>query len=233
MHYYVLETTLKTSPKNIESIRRKIAPIEGKRDDIWHNHDLDDGKTIHRYPSIQYKIINGKFSIVTLPYGEKTLFEFIKKMPINSMRGNKMDMFRLEKFPLNITPTDKTNAYRCENWLPMSSDMYEVYLNLCKELNEKPQNRYISHPVILTFFATLLHEQILKNAFSLGVIIAPDLVELTITTDQIKHTLASVRGMKFSKISELSFEINLDWPIHLGVGKGTAIGFGMLRKVNN
>ena len=85
MHYYVLETTLKTLPKDIELLRRKIAPTEGRKDDIWHNHDLGDGRSIHRYPSVQYKIIKGRFAIVALPYAENSLFEFIKKFISNRM----------------------------------------------------------------------------------------------------------------------------------------------------
>lgn len=231
VYYYVLETNLRTAAKDIEFLRRKIAPMEGAKDDIWHNHDLEDGKTIHRYPSVQYKILNRRFAIVALPYAENTLFELIKKMPFEPRKGMKMDMTRLQKFPLGIDFSEVLITYSCNNWMPMDSELFQIYKEMCEQLQEPPSAAYIQHPILIRFFTELLKEQIMKNAFALGVLIAPEYLDIQITTDRIRHSLVNARRMKFSKLSELTFEMNLHWPTHLGIGKATAIGFGMLKKL--
>lgn len=233
MHYYCLHTNLAISPGKLEDLRRKIAPIEGKKEDLWHNHQLEGGKTIHRYPSVQYKIWKHRFAIIALPYAMDTLFELMKKMPLTIRGYAPIDLLKLEKFPLVIEPTTRMVTYRCNNWLPMDSDYYRLYQGICTELGISPSEPSINHPTVLTFFAGLLKEQILKNAYSLGVLIDPDLLVIRLPEKPLKHSLVKINNQLWSKISGLQFEMNLRWPIHLGVGKRTAIGFGMLKPIKN
>lgn len=233
MYYYCLHTNLRIRPSAIDSIRKKLAPIQGRTDDIWHNHELDNGKTIHRYPSIQYKIWKHQFAIVALPYAEDSFFELIKKMPLKISGFPVIDMLRVEKFPLHIGLQPHPIRYRCDNWLPMDSDYFKLYQALCAELNEPVGKPYIDHPVLLTFLAGILKEQLHKQAYSLGVSIDPTLLSVAISEQPLKHSLVNVSSMRWSKMSSLEFEVNLDWPSHLGIGKRTSIGFGMLKKISN
>lgn len=230
MYYYNLQTNLKITPAALEGLRRKIAPIQGKHDNIWHNHSLEDGKTIHRYPSVQYKIWQNRFAIIALPYAEATLFELIKKMPLQIKGWPPVDMVKLEKFPLHISLSSKIHYYHCNNWLPMDSEYYQLYLDICAELGEAPSKSKIQHPTLLAFFAGILKEQILKNAYSLGVLIEPSLLEIGLSDQPLRHSLVKINGQRWSKIGKVQLATNLHWPLHLGIGKRTAIGFGMLRK---
>jgi hypothetical protein len=55
MFYYCLYTTRQAKAYDIAELRRQIARRLGKSNDEWHNHDLESGSYIHRYPLIQYK----------------------------------------------------------------------------------------------------------------------------------------------------------------------------------
>ena len=228
MHYYCLYTNLKAKATDIADLRRLIAGQLGKAHNEWHNHDLESGQSIHRYPRVQYKIVRNCFTIVFIEPKEEDFWDFLKRLPLRLKNGERLDFWQLDKLPLRVE-VGNYRKYTCGNFLPFDSERYATWKMLCDHLALPPDSPNITDPALIRFLEEILKGQLIKQAAELGLPDLEERIDLKITADQLSHRLVRLYRTRYSKIGNLQFRTNVQWPIHLGIGKGTAIGFGMLR----
>ena len=114
----------------------------------------------------------------------------------------------------------------------MKSEQYQAYQRHCQEYELPPDAPLIEHPKTRNFFAGLIKSRIVEQAQSLGAYVDPDLLQIRLANSPIRHSLTTYyKETRFSKLSELMFGVNLSWPVHLGLGFGVALGYGMLRPI--
>lgn len=228
MHYYCLYTNLKAKAPDIVHLRRQIAGQLGQAADEWHNHDLSTGHNIHRYPRVQYKIIRNCFAIVFIEPFDGQFWDFLKQFPLRLRNGEVLDFWQLDKLPLNLG-IGGSHDYSCNNFLPFDSERYDTFQTLCAHLSIPSDAPYINDPSLIRFLEEILKGQILKQASDLGIPDFKEELELQITSNELSHSIVRLYKTRYSKLGKLRFRTNLQWPKHLGIGKGAAIGFGMLR----
>jgi len=234
--YYVLYTSNKVRPADIYAYRGMINEQIAKDWTAWHNHRLDSDTTIKQYPKIQYKILESRFAIVGLDSEKKHLFELAAQLPIwgtVNRQPKRIQFARLQQYYLDWQLLPKPQWYQCANFLPMKSDQFNEYKALCLKLNLPYDAPTIQDPALLDFFENLLQKRIREQAESLGISFPVEYIRIKIHPHPIQHRLTKYyKNTVFSKLSNLYFTMNLQWPLHLGVGYGTALGYGTLQSVN-
>lgn len=232
--YYILQTNLPLRPQLLYAARGFVLDKVPLAWEGWHNHELATGRNIHRYPAVQYKLWNHRLAIVALASEKSALFELAKAFPLEGTlngRPLRVKLQRIERCE-HRWQLQPPRWYACSNFLPMKTEQYEAFRSLCARLGLPTDASSIAHPEQLAFVEQLLQQRVREQLDSLGAPLDAALVRVQLATQPIRHRTARYyRQTRFSKFSELCFSLNLDWPLALGLGFGTALGFGMLRRL--
>ncbi|AEE54538.1 hypothetical protein [Haliscomenobacter hydrossis] len=233
LNYYTLNTSTPALPAELYAWRSAIANLFREQSG-WHNHDPDTGRSIHRYPVVQYKLLQNKLGIVALESEIEPMLELIKALPRTFWINNapkRLDFQRLERHEFQFQVLAKPAVYQCDNWLPMNSEQFQAYSALCRAENLNPGNRQIEYPSLLLYFQQLLSEQIRWHLRGFGCEGIAEQLELTLLSEQLLHHQTTYhRGLQISMMKGVKIVLNINWPLHLGMGTGAAIGYGMLKK---
>ncbi len=190
---------------------------EFKEYDLLHNHDLNTGKEIYRYPAIQFKKTDNALSL--FGYGDKaidifkTLFlksYFIKIDTQKFMANEKNFQVKSECFGLK----DETFVYKfISPWIALNQKNYNDYMNLNsqEEKTNKLNSILINNIISFCKFTgyTVLDKIKIKSKFK-----------------QIKVNLKSITHSGF--LGE--FMANFLLPDYLGLGKSSSRGYGCIKR---
>jgi len=204
-------------PYEIPQFRAAVIEKTQRNSDLFHNHKGDD-KFFFRYPLIQYKINRKKASIVCLQDGTDEIHQLLKyKDLVMSLAGKKIN-FEIEDVNLHyhqIQTWDKTFHFSIHNWLALNKKHHDRYL----ELNDDPEAQK-------DLLESILKGNILAFAKGIGWHVE-ERIQLEITEIKEKKFLPFKKNklLAFS----LNFTSNVSLPDYIGLGKGSSIGFGIIR----
>jgi hypothetical protein len=200
-------------PHEIPAFRGAVASKVGLNNDLFHNHDRS-GKTINRYPAIQYKAIGKLPAIFAIGEGTDEIHKFFEqKDKTLEISGRELPM-KLDRLDLRTHVFQVWNGfltYRLDDWVALNGKNFQEY--------EKLQGMAAR----IRFLEKVLTANILAMAKGVDWHIE-DPVKVTIK-DIKKEGWVRLKGVKLKSFS-LIFSCNVSLPSHIGLGKGAAFGFG-------
>ena len=232
MRYFVLYTHTPTRPEALYDWHRGL----GRRfqsKPAWHNHDPQTGRALHRYPLIQYKILNGHFAIVGLDSTQADLFELAAALPLGFWikgRYQQLTFNKVVEYKVGLQQTADTYGYQLDNWIPMNSDQFQQYKSLCAQLQLDKGQPMIEHPELLHFFEGLLREKLERFLADRHPASTAFPLHIELISKKIQHAQTIFyKGTHVSMLKGVQLRMNFKWPLHLGLGIGAAIGYGMFK----
>lgn len=217
IRYIFIEFEGNLAGYEIEAFRGAVCQQVPQEMDVFHNHDKE-GRSIYRYPLVQYKTIGYRPAIVSLNSGIDELYKFFTrpdwKIFIN---GNELPLIvhRMHLDTILCKITDRPINYSIRRWQALNGDNYHRF-NKTESFAEK-----------LQILESILTGNILSFAGGIGWHIdQPVIVKIT---DAPKIMQSSFKGIRVATF-DLSFTCNVDLPCHIGLGKGAAKGFGVISK---
>ena len=201
----------------LSAFRGAIAPLFPE-ENIYHNHE---GKSLmYRYPLIQYKLIEGRISIVGINEGAAsvenhfhcgqslTLRLYDKDMELRV--SNKMTYYYIpERFEKS------ENYYFLRGWLPLNQENYIKYLN-AESISEK-----------ISLLDNILSANILSLFSGFGYYSenrsVARIVEI-VSSDTVKYKDNEMLSFN------VRFKCNAALPEFCGLGKGASRGYGTIFK---
>ena len=206
-------------PYEIEAFRGSVIHKAGLEHDIFHNH-ASDGKTINRYPLIQYKQIKNKPCIFCIEQGVDEIHHFFtnKDWAVH-ISGRKLDLKidRLDLKSFTMQVWNKTFDYTITDWIALNRENYRKY----KELEEEEHKK------------ALLRSVLIGNIISMAKSIKWDVdktIELTISN------ILRIKPLNFKNNKLIAFDVqfrcNVFLPVFIGLGKGASHGMGVIRNNN-
>lgn len=200
--------------REIPSFRGAVMGIAGNNP-LFHNHS-DEGD-IHRYPRVQYKVIDGRPAVIGFEDGADALCSLFLPASKHVMKIGRIyrefvvanvvkDSFL---FPLR---QGEMRRYTLHSWLPLNADNYAAFMRM-SSLSE----RIAKLDEILTGNILSLYKgfQVYVEDHITAHIV--DMVPLLVTFKGVKMTA-------FDAVIETDFAL----PEHCGIGKGVSHGFGVV-----
>ena len=203
---------IKISQTDARKVRGFFADLD-KQDSNLHNH-LSDGTEIYRYPKIQYKVLNGKPTIVAIEEGIRSIHRHLMEEKILQI-GNKIYSeveldIKLSELP--VGDSKYVREYQFETpWLALNQANAVRYFEADEE----------ERKVIL---GKILIGNVLSICKGLGVTVEGQLK----VSHQLKNIPVYYKGKKMEAFTG-KFQINCCIPELCGIGKGTSRGFGTVK----
>ena len=204
-------------PNEIPRFRAAVIEKTQRESSLFHNHKSDK-EYLYRYPLIQYKVTHKKASIICLNQGADDIHYLLQKRDLDLRIGNKTLPFEIEDINMHfhqIQTWDKRFHYSLLNWLPLNQKNHAIYSELKTETEK------------INMLNKILTGNLLSLAKGIQWFVEDKLVvEIT----QIKQ----VRELEFKRRKlmafTLNFKSNVSLPNYLGVGKGSSVGFGVVKQ---
>ncbi|MFN8394031.1 MAG: CRISPR-associated endonuclease Cas6 [Bacteroidia bacterium] len=216
--YLRVEFGMELSPPDIPLFRGAMGERMGHAEHLFHNHDAD-GAEIYRYPLIQYKSIRGKAAIVALNEGADAMQRYFSQPERRLTVDGKTHEMTVDDLRMNQVVLRTWNQqfhYRIQNWLALQDEPYKEYL---------ATNSLARRATILE---KRLTNTILTMARGLDWWVAEP-IEVSIAQywegRSIRHK--DVRFLAFNA----EFSTNVFLPDYIGLGKGVAFGFGVVKSI--
>lgn len=203
----------------VPAFRGAVIETAGRRNTLFHNHIGND--FLHGYPLIQYKRINKKPHLVCIQEGIDEIHHFFNNKQEGLFLGNRsyeltVDQIMLQKHLVQIH--DRSFEFSIQNWLPLSQKNYHQFQKMSSEMER------------LKFFERILVGNILSFAKGIQWKVEKN-IKLRII--EINRTnIIKVKGINRQAFS-LIFEANIFLPDHIGLGRNTSLGFGIVKKHMN
>ena len=211
---------LPISQREIPLFRGAVLKSLGEKANLLcHNHTGADTFR-YAYPLIQYKRLNGKAAIVCVEKGVELVGQPLSELSGTIMIGKReanclIEQIQTKDVPVHIT--DQPIYYQLHHWLPLNSKNYEQYQHT-DDLIER-----------IKILERVLIGNILSFLKGMDIHIENQLdVHITDILDQKANTYKKMRLMAF----DIKFKINISLPPHIGIGKNTSVGNGVLKKIS-
>jgi hypothetical protein len=210
---------IKLNPSQIHKLRGYVGNVFAEHD-LIHNHDRQTGKSIYRYPLIQFKIIDNIPCIIALT--EKAVQVFTKifmNLDEIVIDGRKI---QINEKDLKIETADfgfsqETFMYEfITPWIGLNQKNFPVYINL---KNQKEKNDLLKRILIgnILSMSKYLNLQLDQN----------QKINVELQFHQTKVTLKGKQMIGFKGMFKTNFMI----PDYMGLGKSVSRGFGSIKKI--
>ncbi len=203
----------------IPYFRASVIESTKRQSNLFHNHK-GDKEFIYRYPLIQYKIKNKKPFIYCLDAATEDIHYLLENQEFFFDIKGKVEKYEIEELKLRkyLIQTWQHNLYyNIHNYLPLNQENYEIF----KQLG--------SIKMQLKFLEEKLYRHIKIITDSLQENLAKDLLVKIVGINSEKYI--EYKGV-FHLTFSLNFETNISLPNYIGVGKGVAQGFGIVKQLN-
>jgi hypothetical protein len=205
------------SADELPKFRGAVIDAASRENILFHNH-LDENYR-YAYPLIQYKRLGKCAAIVCLEQGTEEIHAFFSR-PNQILRiGNREITCQIDRLYLNETTLqiwDKNFEYRIDRWLAIKDENYHNFLTLTTETDRK------------AMLEKILIGNILSMAKGLGwTVEKPIEVKIQHIERERKILYKDTRLSAF----DVTFRCNISLPSFVGLGKSSAMGYGVVRKV--
>lgn len=199
----------------IPAFRSAIIEKAGRENVLFHNHLKGNG-FLYKYPLIQYKRIGKRPSIVCVEQGVDEIHNYFEKRNWDiNISGRWLDM-KILKLNLNQFTIQVWNhqfEYALKNWIALNQKNY-------KEFTEMD-----SMSAKIKFLEHILIGNILSFAKGIEWTIESP-VKVTIVDLKLLHKV-KLKGNDVIGFN-IDFRTNVFLPNHIGLGKSSSLGFGMV-----
>lgn len=201
---YIIDKPL--SKRSAEQLRGFFGS-KYRNNDLFHNHD-PEGKSIYRYPLIQYKVIDGNLTVIGLQKGASFVrdeFSQYNELLLGKEQYSNFEI-KLTSRQVEFDISEALYRYRFDSiWLPLNNKNYDLYQRGKLDLNIALRNNLLSD---LKGLGIWIKEKILVNGQ-----FTPREVEMDNTV------MTGFTG---------EFVTNLKIPDYVGTGKRKSVGFGTI-----
>jgi len=206
------------SPDEIPFFRAAIIEKTERSSPYFHNHQ-GESSFHYRYPLIQYKSLHKKAGILCLGEAIESIHSLFQQQDMTLRVGNRTEPFHIERLDLDqvkVDLTEQPRRYFLKDWQALNQENYRKYAALPDQSTR------------LAFLEKILTGHLLAFAEGIDWRI-PHPIKPQIT--ELQHL--GRRKFKAQQIETFSlrFEVNLNLPSFIGLGKGSSLGFGVVRKV--
>ncbi len=208
------EIALRT--RDAHKLRGFFGNLFKEKSELLHNH-YADGSVRHRYPLVQYKVVDSVPQLVGIGEGGRLLTELFLRIKNIDIEGTTYEVLskNIGNRQWDLSDFSKLHRYKFDTlWVGLNQKNYAEYVLMCSDseksdfLNKQLQNS------ILAFYKGVdyrISERIMATA------------DLSERTTQFKNqTMLGFTG---------SFVTNAALPDNIGIGKSVARGFGNVCKV--
>ncbi|WP_156298868.1 CRISPR-associated endonuclease Cas6 [Streptobacillus canis] len=201
--------------KNLEMLRGNM--ISKFRNEIRvHNH-FEDGKSVYKFPEVQYKYIKNKLSIMFLNDIDliMKIMKDIKKIKMGEIEYTdfKKDVV-IKEYDVKYIENDFITYEFVSDYIPFNQKNYDLYLKANYSLEKAIINNILEF--LKGIGLRLNEDEIIR-------------VEKINLNKQNKIVMKNTEFLTF----KLSFATNVDLPNYISLGKRKSIGFGVIKKKTN
>jgi len=199
--------------------RAAIIKAAGRKNIIFHNHTK--AGYVYGYPLIQYKHIRKRPSIVCLEKAVEDIHHFFsssKKTIILDGTKTQLEVEQIRANQYNLQVWDREFLYTIDRWIPFSQENY----------NEYQKMEYLDERV--RFMETILRGNIISFAKGVGWDVDKEVKVKIVTID--KRNVIPVKETP-KEAYRLKFKTNVFLPNYIGLGRHTALGFGVIRHIKS
>jgi hypothetical protein len=211
------QTTIE--PWELNAFRGAMANKVGLGNDWFHNHNNEEGanKLHYRYPLIQYKLHQSRPVLLCIDKGVDEAHHFFVQPDWSLVINKEKHDMRIQKLVLNqfeMKIFERPQSYRIHNWLALNSENYKMYHSMIRITDKIALLERILTNNLLRFVEGIGWENDRK-------------IEVSIT-DLIKVNRVSYQGLKV-EAHNIDFNCNVFIPDFIGLGRGSSIGFGVVK----
>lgn len=206
---------VKLQTRDAHKLRGYFGNLFKEHSPLLHNH-YENGAFRHRYPLVQYKVLNGIPSLVAAEEGANLITSLFLKINQLQIDGQVYEVHAKNIASSNQTIgyTDELKEYRFETlWMALNQENYRKY----RDLDQLGQNTMLNKILIghiLSFYKQMDH--FLESNQRL----------LAKTKVRVKSTqFKEQKMMAFSG----NFVVNAVLPDNIGLGKAVSRGFGTIK----
>lgn len=206
---------LPLAKSNVPAFRAAIIEKVGRVYDRFHNHQVD-GRSIYRYPLIQYKTFRGKAGIICLHEAIEDIHQLFEHRSWEITFLGVTHLLQVEKLDLKefgLRFLDTPQHYQIYDWIA---------------LNQKNYQDYQSHDSLADRYALLektLTSHILGFARDVNWQVT-DPIQIAITEPPEMYAMFYKNTRM--KAFRVQFTSNVLLPHFIGLGKGAGRGFGIV-----
>lgn len=204
-------------PTEINQFRGAVIKTTQGKNSLFHNHSPSGN--IYRYPKIQYKQMYKKAALLCIEEGIEGMQDFFSqtdwKMEIGREK-KEITVAQIKVQQYRVAVWADRFEYQITHWLPLNQDNYKRYHEL-PGLSEKIQ---------------LLEKILLANILSFlqGIdLYVQEKIEVKIRSIQ-KERILIYKGQQMQAFT-LQFSTNMSLPNFIGLGKGSSVGFGVIKEI--
>lgn len=186
---------------------------------LFHNHVSDGFR--YSYPLIQYKVVKGHAAIVCIGEGTEEIARLFQSQDFNFRLGDREELFEVDSVygsTCVLQIWDNLFKYKISGWLPLNSENYARYMKL-EGVIERTQ-----------MLEDIMKANILSMLKGLGKHVDSEVKcrIIDIHSSRIYH-FKNVMMQGF----DVDFSSNVFIPNYFGLGKGTSLGFGVVKQNSN
>ncbi len=208
---------LKINFGEIPFFRGAIIKTTHGKNNLFHNHS--PAGNIYRYPKIQYKLLNNNASLLCVEEGIEGIQDFFSNTDWKLQIVNEKKEIKVENIKVHqhrVTVWDSFFDYKISNWLPLNQDNYTKFRAL-EELTER-----------ISFLEKIMLSNILS--FLQGIdLFVDERIEVKIKSIQ-SEKLMNYKDQQMQSFN-LTFRTNISLPNFIGLGKGSSVGFGVIKEI--
>ena len=201
------------------AFRGAIIAQTNRQSSLFHNHQTDT-TYFYRYPLIQYKTVRRKATIICINEGADDIHYLLGKkeieLDIHATR-RLFEIGEIHQHYVQIQTWDKSFTYFLNRWLPLNQQNYAAY----KQLNNPLEQ--------LQFLERILRSNLISLAKGIGWQVEQ---EIFIRIDEIINLQWLPYKDKQKLLAfNIRFQSNVSLPDFIGIGKGSSIGFGVVKQL--
>ena len=214
MHQTLLQfPEVKLLRRDGHKLRGYFANLFGQESDLFHNHD-SNGKSIHRYPRVQYKVVDRTPTLVGLAEGASLLTERFLQIREIDIDGERIPLhqknMRSDQIELGIS--DELVEYNFATpWFPLNQENHTIFEKADSAQQQDQLKRILVRNIL--------------NVFSVDRYFAEQRVMVHLNLR--RPTTSKFKDQKILTFFG-SFVTNAILPDYIGLGKSVARGYGTI-----
>ena len=200
--------------QELRKFRGAVIDKAGREHILFHNHQ--DGRFRYSYPLIQYKRMGKQAGLVCLEDGVHEVHAFFQGRPHTLRIGDREFRPEVEELAMkevNLQVWDKLFHYHIYNWLALNQDHYREYQRMPDDAERT------------RFLTSILRGNLLSMAKGLDWFIEREVKVQLRSVGPVQRTHFKDQTMSAFHVR---FSTNIWLPPYLGLGKGAALGYGMV-----
>ncbi len=210
---------IKLQTRDAFKLRGYFGTLFKEHSPLLHNH-YENGELRHRYPLVQYKVLNSIPTLVALEEGAELLIKLFLKIDGLNINGNTHEIGskNIKNNDVRIGYSEELRQYSFKTmWMALNQKNFKKYYSLDKDKQTGMLNKILVGNV-LSFFKQM------------DLFLEPDERLMAKTFVHSKKT--QFKGQKMT-VFQGDFIINADLSEYIGLGKAVSMGFGSISTKSN